>query len=60
MGIPNTVLYFLCYEEVSGILKHATDSPWMPALAGASARFVASVSTAPLGKLRFRAFHELL
>ncbi len=58
MGIPNTVLYFYTYEELAPRLKSyfpSGDHPigsMVPALAGASARFVASLSTAPLELLR--------
>lgn len=59
MGIPNTVLYFYTYEELAPRLKALcpTDHPAsdaLPAVAGASARFVASLSTAPLELLRTR------
>lgn len=61
MGIPNTVLYFYIYEELALRLKercspgagHPIDGA-IPAIAGASARFVASLSTAPLELLRTR------
>mmetsp|Transcript_8767 Transcript_8767/g.21475 ORF Transcript_8767/g.21475 Transcript_8767/m.21475 type:complete len:434 (+) Transcript_8767:138-1439(+) len=58
MGIPNTVLYFYTYEELAERLNerypssHPSDT--IPAIAGASARFVASLSTAPLELLRTR------
>jgi len=57
MGIPNTVLYFYTYEELAPRLKgyFPSDHPVggaVPAFAGASARFVASLSTAPLELLR--------
>ena len=57
MGIPNTVLYFYSYEEIAPRLKSLfpSDHPLgggVPAVAGASARFVASLSTAPLELLR--------
>ena len=57
MGIPNTVLYFYTYEELAPRLKgyFPSDHPVsgaVPAIAGASARFVASLSTAPLELLR--------
>lgn len=57
MGIPNTVLYFYTYEELAPRLKEIfpSDHPArgaIPALAGASARFLASLSTAPLELLR--------
>jgi solute carrier family 25 protein 39/40 len=52
MGVPNTVLYFITYEELETRLRQASDHSWIPAFAGASARFVASVSTAPLELIR--------
>jgi len=54
MGIPNTVLYFCSYEEIAPRLRkrYPNDSYAIPAVAGASARFVASLSTAPLELLR--------
>jgi len=57
MGIPSTVLYFYTYEELAPRLKEffPSDHPVsgaIPAIAGASARFVASLSTAPLELLR--------
>lgn len=59
MGIPNTVLYFYTYEELALRFKERfpTNSPVsgaVPAISGASARFVASLSTAPLELLRTR------
>jgi solute carrier family 25, member 39/40 len=55
MGVPNTVLYFYSYDELSGRLrKRFPEEPAIPAIAGASARFVASLSTAPLELLRTR------
>mmetsp|Transcript_8279 Transcript_8279/g.20435 ORF Transcript_8279/g.20435 Transcript_8279/m.20435 type:complete len:428 (+) Transcript_8279:134-1417(+) len=59
MGIPNTVLYFYTYEELAPRLRELcpADHPAggaVPAVAGASARFVASLSTAPLELLRTR------
>lgn len=59
MGIPNTVLYFYTYEELALRLKERCPSGHpagnaIPAIAGASARFVASLSTAPLELLRTR------
>jgi solute carrier family 25 protein 39/40 len=59
MGIPNTVLYFYTYEELAPRLKRTFPvehplSGAIPAVAGASARFVASLSTAPLELLRTR------
>jgi solute carrier family 25 protein 39/40 len=53
MQVPNTVIYFLSYDELSGRLKTFDNSAsWTPALAGAAARFVASFSTAPLELIR--------
>ena len=57
MGIPNTVLYFYSYEKIAPRIKgfFPSDHPVgsaVPAVAGASARFVASLSTAPLELLR--------
>lgn len=57
MGIPNTVLYFYTYEELAMRLQGRYPSDHslgggIPAVAGASARFVASLSTAPLELLR--------
>jgi solute carrier family 25 protein 39/40 len=53
MQVPNTVIYFLSYDELSGRLKTFDKSAsWTPALAGAAARFVASFSTAPLELIR--------
>lgn len=56
MGIPNTVLYFYAYDELSARLKKRSpeDRSYLPAIAGASARFIASLSTAPLELLRTR------
>lgn len=57
MGIPNTIIYFYSYEELAMRLRqhHPTESTVpVPALAGASARFVASLSTAPFELLRTR------
>ena len=57
MGIPNNVLYFYTYETIAPQLKeyippeHSLGAI-VPAVAGASARFVASLSTAPLELLR--------
>ena len=57
MGIPNTVLYFFSYDEISPRLqkRYPSDHPGssaVPAVAGGSARFIASLSTAPLELLR--------
>lgn len=53
MQVPNTVIYFLAYDELSDRLKTSDKATtWTPALAGAAARFVASFSTAPLELIR--------
>jgi solute carrier family 25, member 39/40 len=53
MGIPNTIIYFYCYEELATKLRQEYPTePIVPAIAGASARFVASLSTAPFELLR--------
>lgn len=63
MGIPNTVMYFYLYEELmTSLQEFQQQSPYsangnnnlglLPAVAGASARFAASLSTAPLELLR--------
>jgi solute carrier family 25 protein 39/40 len=53
MGIPNTIIYFYSYEELAATLRHRYPAePTVPAVAGASARFVASLSTAPFELLR--------
>jgi solute carrier family 25 protein 39/40 len=56
MGIPNTVLYFYAYDELSTQLnrRYPEDRTYIPSIAGASARFIASLSTAPLELLRTR------
>jgi len=53
MGVPNTIIYFYSYEELASKLRHRypTEAS-VPAVAGASARFVASLSTAPFELLR--------
>jgi solute carrier family 25 protein 39/40 len=53
MQVPNTVIYFLSYDEFSGRLQTLNNSAsWTPALAGAAARSVASFTTAPLELIR--------
>lgn len=55
MGVPNTVIYFSFYDELSARLKKwSLSSTWTPALAGAAARTVATFSTAPLELIRTR------
>jgi hypothetical protein len=50
MGVPNTVLYFVSYDELISRLRNPRygyeGANWTPALAGASARLLASLSTA--------------
>ena len=59
MGVPNTVLYFVSYDELISRLRNSHShnnndrygngqegATWMPAVAGACARLVASLSTA--------------
>jgi solute carrier family 25 protein 39/40 len=49
MGVPNTVVYFVCYDELSSRLKSTNhSSSWELAGAGATARIIASSMTAPL------------
>jgi solute carrier family 25 protein 39/40 len=54
IGVPNTIIYFYSYEELASKLRqhYPTEPAIIPAVAGASARFVASLSTAPLELLR--------
>lgn len=53
MGIPNTIIYFYSYEELAARLReHYPTEPLVPAIAGASARFAASLCTAPFELLR--------
>eukprot|EP00980_Cylindrotheca_fusiformis_P010873 scaffold2470_cov114-Cylindrotheca_fusiformis.AAC.2 len=53
LQVPNTVLYFLSYDELSVLLlPYDKSASWTPAFAGAAARFVASLSTAPFELLR--------
>ncbi|KAG7366653.1 mitochondrial carrier protein [Nitzschia inconspicua] len=55
MGIPNTIIYFYSYEELATKLRyHYPTEPMVPAVAGASARFMASLCTAPFELLRTR------
>lgn len=54
MGVPNTVLYFITYDELSTYLGSVSESSFVAAFAGASARIVASVTTAPLELIRTR------
>jgi solute carrier family 25 protein 39/40 len=56
MGIPNTVLYFACYEEFRERIKRSDFVPvsFGPAVAGAAARLVATFATAPLELIKTR------
>ncbi len=56
MGIPNTVLYFTSYEELKHRINHLSlfSTSVVPAIAGASARLVASCATAPLELIKTR------
>jgi solute carrier family 25 protein 39/40 len=49
MGVPNTVLYFVSYDELISRFRNRygeEGATWTPAVAGASARLLASLSTA--------------
>ncbi|CAJ1948969.1 unnamed protein product [Cylindrotheca closterium] len=53
MGVPNTIIYFLTYDELSRKMSQRNlDNQWTPALAGAAARSIASLTTAPLELIR--------
>lgn len=55
MGIPSTIIYFYSYEELAAMLRQRyPNEPLVPAVAGASARFAASLCTAPFELLRTR------
>ena len=54
MGVPNTVLYFVTYETLVTKWRTTNNESYIPALAGASARCVASIVTAPLELIRTR------
>lgn len=55
MAVPNTVLYFSAYDELSYRLQQeSTGDYWIPLLAGGAARFLASAVTAPLEYMRTR------
>ena len=80
MSVPNTVLYFTAYDEISMILRrnHVTNfannsmngeskstatiediedakrQPYIPLMAGSTARLLASLATAPLELIRTR------
>jgi len=56
MGIPNTVLYFASYEEFRERIKesHLISSALSPAVAGAAARLMTTIATAPLELIRTR------
>jgi len=60
MSIPNTILYFSAYEEISNRLrkKFANNEIWentaVPLISGSIARIIATTSTAPLELIRTR------
>jgi solute carrier family 25, member 39/40 len=54
MGVPNTVLYFVSYDELIARFRTDSNATWIPAVAGSAARLVASFSTAPLELIRTR------
>jgi len=54
MGVPNTVLYFVTYEELISRWRTQRNKDWIPAVAGGSARIVASAATAPFELVRTR------
>ena len=58
MSVPNTVMYFTAYDEIRArlSLQPRADEygPWIPLVAGSSARLLASLTTAPLELLRTR------
>lgn len=56
MGIPNTVLYFATYEEIKDRINRTSilRPSFVPIVAGASARLVASCVTAPLELIKTR------
>jgi solute carrier family 25, member 39/40 len=59
MSVPNTVLYFTAYDEISLTLKrkmpeNESSSVWIPLISGSSARTLASFVTAPLELIRTR------
>lgn len=61
MSIPNTVIYLTAYDDISVQLRRlnafntdAHSSPFIPLLAGSSARIISSFATAPLELIRTR------
>lgn len=54
MAVPNTVLYYSSYDEIVWRLRQSSDSQWIPLVAGAAARLMASFATAPFEALRTR------
>ncbi|KAL3935364.1 MAG: hypothetical protein SGBAC_009108 [Bacillariaceae sp.] len=53
MGVPSTIIYCRAHDELSRTAsQHNLNGPWTPAVAGAAARFLASLSTAPLELVR--------
>lgn len=56
MGVPNTVLYFASYEDIRERIKRSEliSSSVGPAVAGAAARLLTSVATAPFELMKTR------
>jgi solute carrier family 25 protein 39/40 len=54
MSVPNTVLTLSLYDEINIICGSSNTQPYLPLLAGAFARLVASTVTAPLELIRTR------
>lgn len=56
MSVPNTVLYFTSYDELSAQLRRSQggDRFWIPLASGSLARLLASMATAPLELIRTR------
>jgi solute carrier family 25 protein 39/40 len=56
MSVPNTVLYFAAYDELSLRLRHNHhhQAAYIPLLAGSTARLLATLATAPLELVRTR------
>ncbi len=58
MSVPNTVLYFTAYDELSSRLRqnhhHRHQEAYIPLLAGSIARLLATLATAPLELIRTR------
>ena len=52
MAVPNTVFYYSSYDEIVWRLRQSSEGNWIPLVAGASARLMASTVTAPFEMLR--------